>query len=79
VRRDGRPTGYRVIAAIARNRPRERPFRPDERGQGAIARAGYGAMMKGADHMLAPFTAKMRAALTSVLPASMITATARPE
>jgi hypothetical protein len=36
-------------------------------------------MMKGSDHVLAPFTAKMRAALTSVLPASMITATARPE
>jgi short-subunit dehydrogenase len=44
-----------------------------------IARAGYSAMMKGTDHVIAPFTAKMRAALTSVLPASMVTAMARPE
>ena len=44
-----------------------------------IARAGYDAMMKGTDHVIAPFTAKMRAALTSVLPESMVTAMARPE
>jgi short-subunit dehydrogenase len=44
-----------------------------------IARAGYDAMMKGTDHVIAPFTAKMRAALTSVLPERMITAMARPE
>jgi uncharacterized protein len=36
-------------------------------------------MMKGSDHVIAPFTAKMRAALTSVLPESMVTAMARPE
>jgi uncharacterized protein len=45
----------------------------------SIARAGYAAMMKGSDHVIAPFTAKMRAALTSVLPESMVTAMARPE
>jgi uncharacterized protein len=44
-----------------------------------IARAGYDAMMKGTDHVIAPFTARVRAALTSVLPQSMITAMARPE
>ena len=44
-----------------------------------IARAGYDAMMKGTDHVIAPFTARVRAALTSVLPESMITAMARPE
>lgn len=44
-----------------------------------VARAGYSAMMKGSDHVITPFTAKMRAALTSVLPESMITAIARPE
>jgi short-subunit dehydrogenase len=44
-----------------------------------IAQAGYNAMMKGSDHVVAPFAAKMRAALTSVLPESMTTAMARPE
>jgi uncharacterized protein len=44
-----------------------------------IARAGYDAMMKGTDHVIAPFTAKIRAALTSVLPERMITARARTE
>ena len=44
-----------------------------------IARAGYAAMMKGTDHVMAPFTTKLRAALTSVLPESMVTAMARPE
>jgi short-subunit dehydrogenase len=44
-----------------------------------IARAGYAAMMKGTNHVAAPFTTKLRAALTSVLPESMITAMARPE
>jgi uncharacterized protein len=44
-----------------------------------IARAGYDAMMKGTDHVIAPFTAKIRAALTSVLPERMITAMARTE
>jgi hypothetical protein len=44
-----------------------------------IARAGYDAMMKGTDHVIAPFTAKLRAALTSVLPESMLTAMARPK
>ena len=39
-----------------------------------IGRAGYDAMMKGTDHVIAPFAAKVRAALTSVLPESMITA-----
>lgn len=44
-----------------------------------VARAGYAAMMKGTDHVFAPFAAKMRASLTSVLPESMLTAMARPE
>jgi uncharacterized protein len=44
-----------------------------------VARAGYDAMMKGADHVITPFTAKLRAALTSVLPESAVTAIARPE
>lgn len=44
-----------------------------------IARAGYDAMRKGTDHVIAPFTAKVRAALTSVLPRTMITAMARPQ
>jgi uncharacterized protein len=44
-----------------------------------IARAGYAAMMRGKDHVLAPFTTRLRAALTSVLPESAIIAMARPE
>ena len=44
-----------------------------------VARAGYSAMMKGSDHVLAPFSAKMRAALTSVLPESLVTTMTRPE
>ncbi len=44
-----------------------------------VARAGYDAMMKGSDHVMAPFKAKMRAALTSVLPESVITSQARSD
>lgn len=44
-----------------------------------VARAGYDAMMKGSDHVMAPFKAKVRAALTSVLPESVITSRARAD
>lgn len=44
-----------------------------------VAQAGYDAMMRGADHVLTPFTTKLSAALTSVLPASMATSMARAD
>lgn len=44
-----------------------------------VARAGYSAMMKGSDHVFAPFKAKLMAGLTAVGPQSMITAMARAE
>lgn len=44
-----------------------------------VAKAGYTAMMKGKDHVAAPFATKITAALTSVLPASLVTAQARAD
>ncbi len=44
-----------------------------------VAKAGYTAMMKGKDHVAAPFATKITAALTSVLPASVVTAQARAD
>lgn len=44
-----------------------------------VAKAGYSAMMNGKDHVAAPFATKITAALTSVLPASLVTAQARAD
>jgi short-subunit dehydrogenase len=44
-----------------------------------IARAGYDAMMKGKDHVIAPFTAKLKTALTAVLPERMVAGMARAD
>lgn len=44
-----------------------------------IAKAGYDAMMKGKDHVIAPFTAKLKAALTAVLPERMVAGMARAD
>jgi hypothetical protein len=44
-----------------------------------IARAGYDAMMKGSDHVVAPFAAKLRMALTSVMPAAALAQQARAD
>jgi short-subunit dehydrogenase len=44
-----------------------------------VAKAGYAAMMKGKDHVAAPFATKVTAALTSVLPASVVSAQARAD
>ncbi|MGK9232420.1 SDR family NAD(P)-dependent oxidoreductase [Inquilinus limosus] len=44
-----------------------------------IARAGYDAMMKGKDHVIAPFSAKLKAALTAVMPERVIASTARAD
>lgn len=44
-----------------------------------IAKAGYTAMMKGSDHVVAPFTARMKLALVSVIPESLVTRMARAD
>jgi short-subunit dehydrogenase len=44
-----------------------------------IARAGYDAMMKGRDHVVAPFSARLKTALTAVLPERLVTSTARAD
>lgn len=44
-----------------------------------IARAGYDAMMKGKDHVIAPFTAKLKTALTAVMPERMVAGMARAD
>ncbi|WP_343715264.1 SDR family NAD(P)-dependent oxidoreductase [Inquilinus sp.] len=44
-----------------------------------IARAGYDAMMKGRDHVIAPFTAKLKTGLTAVMPQSVVTGMARAD
>lgn len=53
--------------------------RSDKADPADIAAAGYGAMMKGADHVVAPFAAKVKAALTSVLPQAAVVDRARTE
>ncbi len=45
----------------------------------SVAKAGYNAMMKGSDHVITPFTARMKLALTSVLPESLVTSMARAD
>jgi short-subunit dehydrogenase len=44
-----------------------------------IAQAGYAAMMKGKDHVIAPFTAKLKTALTAVMPERVVTNMARAD
>ncbi len=44
-----------------------------------IAKAGYDAMMKGKDHVIAPFTAKLKAGLTAVLPERIVAGMARAD
>lgn len=46
---------------------------------GSVARAGYQAMMRGDDHVVAPFTSRIKAALTGILPERILTAQARVE
>jgi uncharacterized protein len=43
----------------------------------AVAQAGYRAMMRGDDHVVAPFSAKLKAAASHVIPARILTAIAR--
>lgn len=45
----------------------------------AVARAGYRAMMKGNDHVFAPFKAEMHAAMAALFPKRMVTAQFRAQ
>lgn len=45
----------------------------------SVARAGYQAMMKGSDHVYAPFSAQLRAALVAVTPQRWVTRIARAD
>lgn len=53
--------------------------RSEKADPATVARAGYDAMMKGTDHVLSPFTARMQAAMTCVMPMSVVTQQARAE
>lgn len=44
-----------------------------------IAKAGYAAMMRGADHVVAPFSARVRQAFVNVLPARFVAEQARAD
>lgn len=44
-----------------------------------VAKAGYVAMMKGSDHVITPFKARMKLALTSVLPEGVVASMARAD
>ena len=53
--------------------------RTEKASAAKVAQAGYKAMMKGNDRVLAPFKAELHAALATLFPKRMVTGHARAE
>ncbi|MHB1217282.1 MAG: SDR family NAD(P)-dependent oxidoreductase [Alphaproteobacteria bacterium] len=54
-------------------------YQADKASPADVAKAGYRAMMRGADHVMAPFIANVHAALAALFPKRVVTASSRVE